>query len=231
MVARCAVPVYTGHAAAAPRESRLRWIGPVPRSANDFVLDRCYGYQLIPLHPLTIEDILGQETREKIEVYDHLGYYFVSFRALDETYFRYSEGTGTSSASTRSGSSSADASKRTMSADGLDEGHHGLEGSRSNDKRSSLEKKRSPASSNEKAGLDDRTSVSSGPAPSSSGHDGPQPGSEGPRRKGKVEIVEGPKEGVEGVGVGAVNVYMVVFGDGVISVGRPRSPGNAKTEV
>jgi Mg2+ and Co2+ transporter CorA len=178
----------------------------------------CPGRQLIPLHPLTIEDILGQETREKIEVYDHLGYYFVSFRALDETYFRYSEGASASSASRRSGSSSADIAKRVPSAEGLDEGHHGLDGSSSADKRSSLEKRRSPSSSNEKVALDDRVSVSSGPAPGSSGHDGAREGSDGARRKGKVEIVEGPKEGVEGVGVGAVNVYMVVFGDGVISV-------------
>jgi hypothetical protein len=36
----------------------------------------------------------------------------------------------------------------------------------------------------------------------------------------KVEIIEDNpgKEGLEGVGVGAVNVYMVVFADGVITV-------------
>lgn len=36
----------------------------------------------------------------------------------------------------------------------------------------------------------------------------------------KVEIIEDNpgKEGLEGVGVGAVNVYLVVFADGVVSV-------------
>lgn len=44
------------------------------------------------------------------------------------------------------------------------------------------------------------------------------------REKGRgrtnVEIVEGVggKEGVEGVGVGAVNLYLVVFADGILSV-------------
>lgn len=36
----------------------------------------------------------------------------------------------------------------------------------------------------------------------------------------KVEIIEDRpgEEGLEGVGVGAVNVYLVVFADGIISV-------------
>lgn len=41
-----------------------------------------------PLHPLTVEDILKQESREKVERFDRLGYYFVVIRALDESYFR-----------------------------------------------------------------------------------------------------------------------------------------------
>ena len=43
------------------------------------------------------------------------------------------------------------------------------------------------------------------------------------RRRGKVEIQEDRpgKEGLEGVGVGAVNVYLVVFRDGIISVSVP----------
>lgn len=38
----------------------------------------------------------------------------------------------------------------------------------------------------------------------------------------KVEIIEDRpgKEGLEGVGVGAVNVYLVVFADGIISVSQ-----------
>ena len=36
------------------------------------------------MHPLTIEDILHQDPREKTDVFDSLGYYFVVFRALDD---------------------------------------------------------------------------------------------------------------------------------------------------
>jgi hypothetical protein len=40
------------------------------------------------------------------------------------------------------------------------------------------------------------------------------------KKRGRVDIVEGVggKEGVEGVSVGAVNVYLVVFSGGIISV-------------
>lgn len=48
---------------------------------------------------------------------------------------------------------------------------------------------------------------------------GKRPG-ESSGKKGRVDIVEGVggKEGVEGVGVGAINLYLVVFGDGILSV-------------
>ncbi|GAA6059747.1 hypothetical protein JCM10212_001955 [Sporobolomyces blumeae] len=103
----------------------------------------------LPLHPLTIEDILHQETREKMESFAALGYYFIVFRALDESYFKYT------SADSSSGKGS------------------------------------------------DSSSV---PGPSTA-------------RRGRVDIVEGVggKEGVEGVGVGAINLYLVVFGDGILS--------------
>lgn len=39
--------------------------------------------QLLHLHPLTLEDILQQDPREKIELFPRLGYYFIVFRALD----------------------------------------------------------------------------------------------------------------------------------------------------
>ncbi|GAA5895374.1 hypothetical protein JCM5296_002390 [Sporobolomyces johnsonii] len=100
----------------------------------------------LPLHPLTIEDILHQETREKMESFPSLGYYFIVFRALDESYFRYTSPDGS--------------------------------------------------------------------AASPEGQDGASTG-----RRGKVDIVEGVggKEGVEGVGVGAINLYLIVFGDGILS--------------
>lgn len=39
--------------------------------------------QLLHLHPLTLEDILHQDPREKLEFFPRLGYYFVVFRAVD----------------------------------------------------------------------------------------------------------------------------------------------------
>ncbi|KAH9837216.1 uncharacterized protein C8Q71DRAFT_591066 [Rhodofomes roseus] len=39
--------------------------------------------KLLHLHPLTLEDILQQDPREKLEVFPRLGYYFVVFRAIE----------------------------------------------------------------------------------------------------------------------------------------------------
>lgn len=39
--------------------------------------------QLLHLHPLTLEDILQNEPREKLELFPKLGYYFISFRAIE----------------------------------------------------------------------------------------------------------------------------------------------------
>lgn len=41
--------------------------------------------KLLQLHPLTLEDILQQDPREKLEVFPKLGYYFVVFRAIEST--------------------------------------------------------------------------------------------------------------------------------------------------
>ncbi|KAK4701005.1 magnesium transporter, partial [Phenoliferia sp. Uapishka_3] len=108
--------------------------------------------KVLPLHPLTMEDILHQETREKVESFSSLGYYFIVFRALDETYFQYTS------------------TDQLTPEEDLDPRKRPLPGS-------------------------------------SSG------------RKGRVDIIEGVggKEGVEGVGVGAVNIYLVVFPDGILS--------------
>jgi magnesium transporter len=43
---------------------------------------------LLHLHPLTLEDILQQETREKLELFPRLGYYFVVFHALESDHTR-----------------------------------------------------------------------------------------------------------------------------------------------
>ncbi|KAJ7487560.1 hypothetical protein B0H11DRAFT_1099387 [Mycena galericulata] len=39
--------------------------------------------KLLHLHPLTLEDILMQDPREKLEHFPKLGYYFISFRAIE----------------------------------------------------------------------------------------------------------------------------------------------------
>jgi magnesium transporter len=39
--------------------------------------------QLLHLHPLTLEDILQRDPREKLELFPKLGYYFISFRAIE----------------------------------------------------------------------------------------------------------------------------------------------------
>lgn len=69
---------------------------------NPWWLDiRCPTYKVMqqlslqfPLHPLTVEDILKQEQREKVELFERLGYYFVVVRALDEHYFRFTKAEG-----------------------------------------------------------------------------------------------------------------------------------------
>lgn len=38
---------------------------------------------LLHIHPLTLEDILQQDPREKLELFPKLGYYFISFRAIE----------------------------------------------------------------------------------------------------------------------------------------------------
>ncbi|KAF8701206.1 hypothetical protein AX14_000522 [Amanita brunnescens Koide BX004] len=39
--------------------------------------------KLLHLHPLTLEDVLQNEPREKLELFSKLGYYFISFRAME----------------------------------------------------------------------------------------------------------------------------------------------------
>jgi magnesium transporter len=155
------------------------------------------------MHPLTIEDILSQETREKIESYEQLGYYFVAFRALDETYFKYSEDTASSLSSSTSKTSSTEgvSSKDDLSDDVK------VVSSESSDMNGN----------GHSVGKSGKTSPEILEKSLASSSDDTRP-EKAKRKKGIVEIVEGHKEGVEGAGVGAVNMYLVVFGDGIISV-------------
>jgi magnesium transporter len=122
---------------------------------------------LLHLHPLTLEDVLQHDPREKIDVFENLGYYLIVFRAIDETYFKYT--------APESGS-----------------------GVRSN------------------GFLPTGMPMTGKTKPSGAKTGG---------KKGKLEIVEDNpgKEGLEGVGVGGINLYLVVFADGIVSV----SPGSS----
>lgn len=155
-------------------------------------------------------------------MYEQLGYYFVTFRALDETYFRYSEVSSPASLSAAASSSSL---QQTTSS---------THGSKVPNQISPSEKvflqEPSEATDSEKAA--GRQLLGQRPKSEHGIFDASQhEGGLAAKKRGKVEIVEGPKEGVEGVGVGAVNVYMVVFGDGIISVRARKHPcSNAADE-
>lgn len=104
---------------------------------------------------------MQQDPREKLDVFENLGYYLIVFRAIDETYFKYT---------------APDVGASLMKPGGF------LPTSKRNAKST--------------------------------------PSSKSGRKKGKLEIVEDNpgKEGLEGVGVGGINIYLVVFADGIVSV-------------
>lgn len=135
--------------------------------------------ELLSLHPLTLEDVLHQDPREKLDAFHKLGYYFVVIRALDEQYFKYTPGTtgapgGAPGAEVKVGGTGyaariGDNAQRELWRTGWGFGR------------------------------------ATGPAATKVGE--------------KVEIIENDpgKEGLEGVGVGGINLYLVVFEDGIVS--------------
>lgn len=131
---------------------------------------------------------MHQDPREKLETFDSLGYYLITFRAVDESYFKYTD--EPSSAGTPS----------ILSPDmppvdpSLGPTNPDLPGNPS----------KNPVLITSSGGASRGAATKSGKG----------------RRRGRVEIQEDRpgKEGLEGVGVGAVNVYLVVFRDGIISV-------------
>ncbi|WWC94542.1 hypothetical protein V866_001388 [Kwoniella sp. B9012] len=143
--------------------------------------------ELLGLHPLTLEDVLQQDPREKLDHFDKLGYYFLVVRALDESYFKYTPGSASASGATLAQAPAI------RSADTASEIYEMQE----TDNRESEKKE----GRRRGWGMGRAT----GKNASKSGE--------------KVEIVEDHpgKEGLEGVGVGAVNVYLVVFADGIVS--------------
>lgn len=128
--------------------------------------------KMFPLHPLTVEDVLQQDTREKVEVFESLNYYFVIVRAIDEKYFKY-----TSASAANSDQQVVGIKSKATAEKGAQQLHETPDG---NIEMSQLKE----------------TS-----------------------KKPRVDIVEGVggKEGLEGVSVGAVNLYLIVFSHGIIS--------------
>jgi Mg2+ and Co2+ transporter CorA len=133
-----------------------------------------------------LEDVLQREPREKIDVYDGLGYYFIVFRAIDETYFRYTAPAFISEKMVGGVDPTFSSWSRRMLARAKDR----------------LRRKHNGLSAQDIEALDD------------------------PRAndRGRLEIIEDRpgKEGLEGVAVGGLNVYLVVFPDGVVSVSEAR---------
>ncbi|WVN85663.1 uncharacterized protein L203_100812 [Cryptococcus depauperatus CBS 7841] len=148
--------------------------------------------QLLSLHPLTLEDVLQQDPREKLDRFDKLGYYFLVIRALDEGYFKY-----TPDSSLPAKESDRSPSSSTASLDDLKMSEKALYGSTTQEELSEGKKEERRRG----WGM------------------GRQQGKDVGKMGGKVEIVEDRpgKEGLEGIGVGGVNVYLVVFADGLLS--------------
>lgn len=159
--------------------------------------------KLFPMHPLTVEDVLQQDPREKVDVFDRLGYYFVVIRAIDERYFRY---TSTTSRGSPGSPSYSDPSSSNVTVRGEPENKNGVDDGQDL-KGESFEMRDLGAHE----ASDERQRTGDGHnarlmAPARTG-------------KGRVEIVEGigGKEGLEGVSVGANNLYLLVFSHGVIT--------------
>lgn len=164
--------------------------------------------KLFPMHPLTVEDVLQQDPREKVDVFDRLGYYFVVIRAIDERYFRYTSTTTKSSPGspnyTRSSTSNVTVQGEAESKTKRSED--------TNSKEESIEMHEITGTEKVSGARD---------ADTKERNDGHNARLAAPARlgKGRVEIVEGigGKEGLEGVSVGANNLYLLVFSHGVIS--------------
>ncbi|ODN95364.1 hypothetical protein L198_04760 [Cryptococcus wingfieldii CBS 7118] len=150
--------------------------------------------ELLGLHPLTLEDVLHQDPREKLDTFDKLGYYLIAIRALDESYFKYTPGSSVPQPTTTK------VSEKPMSP----------EEKTFNEKATAEERLATPDMEDLELKKEGRRrgwgmGRAQGKMVSKTGE--------------KVEIIEDRpgKEGLEGVGVGAVNVYLVVLADGIVS--------------
>ncbi|OWZ60459.1 cation transporter [Cryptococcus neoformans c45] len=175
--------------------------------------------ELLGLHPLTLEDVLQQDPREKLERFDKLGYYFLVIRALDENYFKYTPGSSISSPSVPGGKNNgkggnAQTPKSSPSEKELIDEKEGLSQG-INDKSGNNKNEDGNEQRQDIEGLEYKKSERRRRGWGMGRAQGKMTGKMGE----KVEIIEDRpgKEGLEGVGVGAVNVYLVVFADGIIS--------------
>jgi Mg2+ and Co2+ transporter CorA len=173
--------------------------------------------QMFPLHPLTVEDVLMQEPREKIEIFDRLGYYFIVIRAVDERYFRYT------SASTASNESletkKGDYAKDEIEMDTIKSEKRSSKRKLGRIARSRNGSTRSSSSSSSNSSDSTSSSGSSSSSSDSSDDENAEKWRKKLSQRARVDIVEGldGKEGVEGVSVGAINLYLIVFSHGIIS--------------
>ncbi|KAJ3558813.1 hypothetical protein NM688_g704 [Phlebia brevispora] len=72
-------PLPLSRSPLSPKADRAWWLDISSPTWEDM---RAIG-KLLHLHPLTLEDILQQDPREKLEVFPKLGYYFIVFRAIE----------------------------------------------------------------------------------------------------------------------------------------------------
>ncbi|CEH17284.1 hypothetical protein CBOM_03341 [Ceraceosorus bombacis] len=180
--------------------------------------------KMFPLHPLTVEDILQEEQREKIETFETLGYYFVVLRTVDERYFRYTTGSEASLSNRtldgdKAQSSSNESTPLNAFATNVVKGGKRTDASPSEsiemqELKGDPAKDASPAvdQANQEELPEGLVGQSSRPLDESAGC---SPEASRPR----VDIIEGldGRQGLEGVSVGGTALYLVVFTHGVIS--------------
>lgn len=138
-----------------------------------------------------------------MDIFEGLGYYFICARALDEGYFKYTPGNPTASGTTTASPPTFRPRDRRRSSTVPDKATDAPDVT-TNDGVAKKHRHRTGWGLGKTADML-TTTLNLGGAGGG---------------KEKVEIIEDNpgKEGLEGVGVGAVNIYLVVFADGILSV-------------
>lgn len=171
--------------------------------------------KLFPLHPLTVEDILQQESREKVEIFQKLGYYFANIRAVDERYYKFSAdaSTGEAARGEKPGPSSASPKSNASTQIGSSSPSREKIVGGPKDNVTSVEPNSPDVESLEMQVMNDKCQQNEKWGSKRDDDGQPHHG------KGRVTLMEGVggKEGLEGLSVGACNLYLVVFSHGVIT--------------